>query len=419
MRCLVPPLCCALALALGCAPLQMPFTRDSSGMSRGMTREGLQQELSFFASTFAASVSTAGYDISAATRDRRVRRNVLVWRLNVVPVVQRAAFSDDPRAAYVRSLMLAVVQRRYLEVGDGRALFGDQQGVAIETARRLEEDAMAIGERFLTLAELRRVRAEVDEFAVKYPMQGREFSLHRTFTGTRQLQQGEIFSSVLSIPLSPFRALEGVDSGAQAIREFNVTARRFADIAAQLPEQLRGELELLLFDVEDRDTVVEGLAAFQSLAASADRATVVVEGLPDELRQSFDDAQSSVARIQTAVEQLRGLAEPLDAAAGKLRDASVAWREVIGSRAERDAAPSQGPGFEVGEWARAADSVGAAAAELRGLAQDAGGIEGSPALAAAIDLVFWRAAELALLVFVLALLYRVVASRLARRRAVS
>ena len=98
---------CAAALlgalfTVACAPLQLPFSRDTRGMSRGMTVEGLQQELSFHASSFAAAVSMAADDISAASPDRRVRRNALVWRLHVIPLAQRAAYQDDPRAGYLR-----------------------------------------------------------------------------------------------------------------------------------------------------------------------------------------------------------------------------------------------------------------------------------------------------------------------------
>lgn len=419
MRRPVFPALCLLALASGCAPLQLPFWRDTLGMTRGVTLESLQQDLAFLASSFAAAVTTASDDISDASTSRRVRRSALVWRLEMIPAVQRAAFSDDPRGAYVRTLVLCVLQRRYLESGDGRDLFGEQQGIAVEAATRLEQDAAAFGERFLTPTELRRVVAEANELAQKYPMQGREFSLQRAISGSRELQQSDVFTSVLSIPLAPFRALEGVDSGAQAIREFNVTARHFTDLAAQLPEQLRGELELLLYDFEDRDTVVQGLAAFETLAASADRASLVVEELPEELQSALGGPEGSVSRISATIQQLRDLVVPLEGAAQSLRDASLAWREVIGSRAERDAEPDTGPGFDVREWESAAAAVGDAAGKLRGLAQEAGGLGGTgtgaaDALSRAIDRAFWRAATLLALFFVLLIAYRLIAARLAR-----
>ena len=99
---------------------------------------GCSQELAFQASSFAGWVSTAADEITSATRNRRIRKNALLWRLRMIPVAQRAAYSDDPRIGYLQSLQVAVLQRRYFETGDGRELFGDQQSIAIDVAQKLE-----------------------------------------------------------------------------------------------------------------------------------------------------------------------------------------------------------------------------------------------------------------------------------------
>jgi hypothetical protein len=421
MRRLVLALTFLLLLA-GCSSIKFPFLHRIPGMGEELTLEGLQQALAFQASSFAGTVSTAADDITSATRDRRIRKNALLWRLHMVPVAQRAAFQADPRAGYVQSLLVTVLQRRYFETGDGRDLFGAQQGVAIEAARRLEQQAVEIGQRFLKPSKLSTIVAEANEYAEKYPIQGREFSMQRVLSGVEDLQESEIINTVLSIPLAPFRALEGVDSGAQAIRDFNLTARRFTDVVAQLPEQTRGELELFLYDFEDRETVVESLAALESLATSADRASATVEGLPADLRASLEatlkDSRSTVAQLAATAEQLRALAGPLDSAAQNLRDASLAWREVIGSQAERAAEPNTGPPFDVREWGSAATAIGDAATKLRGLALEAGTLSSSDVLTSAldrsIDRAFWRGIELLALFFGLLIAYRLIASRLAR-----
>ena len=410
----------ALLVGTGCSWFQLPFTRDANGLNRGATIDSLQQELSFYTSHFTGTVSAAGEDISDGTTDRRIRRNALLWRLRMIPAMQRAAYQDDPRASFVRVLFVVIAQRRYLESGDGKNLFGNQQPIAIDAATRLEADALALGEQFLTQSELRRVAAEEAELAEAHPIVGREFSLQRAASANKQISQSDVFTSVLSIPLSPFRALEGVDSGAQAIREFNVTARRFTGIAAQLPEQVRGELELLLYDVEDRETVKGGLAAIEKMADSADRATLVVEGLPEELRTTLADAQGSIDRVSEAVKQMRELAGPLDDAAEKLRDGSLAWREVIGSRAEREADDDgDGRPFDIKDWEQTATAIGHAAGELRGLASDTETLSSSGAVAQtldqAIDRAFWRGAMLIALFFALLLAYRILTAFLPRR----
>ena len=426
MRRLVLPLLAVLLLEPGCASirsLRVPFMSGESGMRGRMTLEGLGQELAFQATSFTAAVSTAADDIQDQTESRRIRRNALLWRLRMIPIAQRAAFAEDPRAGYIRSLQITVLQRRYFETGDGRDLFGPQQPIAIDAAKRLEQQAIEIGQRFLKRAELQRVVAEVDENAEHFPIQGREFSLQRAISGTLQLQESDLITSVLSIPLAPFRALQGVDSGAQAIREFNVTARRFTDVASNLPEQIRGQLELFMYDFEDRETVEKGLAAFQSLSESADRASHTVSDLPEELRDtlklSLEDSKSTVAKLAETVDKLRELMGPLDDTAKNLREGSVAWRQVIGSWEQRNSDPTPGRPFDIREWGSTANSIGNAAVELRGLASDANGIKPSDALTEAldrsIDRIFWRGAMLIGLFFGGLILYRVIASLLTRR----
>jgi hypothetical protein len=414
----------ALLLGTGCSWFQLPFSRDARGMNRGATLDSLQQELTFFASNFAGTVSAASEDISDATTDRRIRRNALLWRLRMIPAVQRSAYQGDPRAGYVRMLFIAIAQRRYFEIGDGSTLFAEQQPIALEAARRLESDAEAFGTQFLTQSELRRVVAESTQLAERYPIVGRDFSLQRASVASRELQQNDVFTSVLSIPLAPFRALEGVDSGAQAIREFNVTARRFTGIAAQLPEQLRGELELFLYDVEDRQTVVQAVAALEKVATSADRVTAVAEALPEELRNNLGgvegtiaQANQAVAQARDAVAQMQQLVGPLDSAAEKLRDGSLAWREVIGSREEREANDDgDGRPFDIRDWESTATAIGSAAGELRGLAGDAETLADSRAFVGVVDRIFWRCVLLLLVFFGLLLLYRLIASRVDSRR---
>jgi len=422
MRRLFPALLCLLLLATGCSILKAPMRWVGMAPGGDVTLEGLRQELAFQAATFSGAVTTAADDISDATTNRRIRRYALIWRLRVIPLAQRAGFQEDPRAGYLQSLLLTTLQLNYFETGDGKDLFGPQQPIAIEAAQRLQQQAADIGKRFLKKQELAAVVAEVKRYASQFPIQGREFSMQRAISGAAQLQQSDLFTQVLSIPLAPFRALEGVDSGAQAIREFNQTARRFTDIAAQLPEQIRGELELLLYDIEDRETVMEGLAAFQSLAKSADRASTTVADLPEDLRTNLqaviEGSNQSVVRIAAAVDQLRGISGPLDDTAKNLREASVAWREVIGSWDQRNSDPTPGRPFDIREWGQTASQIGTAAGELRGLATDVKQVEPSDALTAAlnrsIDRIFWRGAALIGLLFVALVAYRLVASRIAR-----
>ena len=409
----------SLILLAGCSglPFRMPFT-GPKGIERGFTLQDLQLELAAYARRFDALVSSASDEISDAAASRLVRKRALLWQLRMVPVVEQAAYVTNPRAAYLYTLAVAVMQRRYLEDGDGRALFGDQQEIALEAARQLEDDAVGIGRSFLTRSELKRVTGEVDELAARYPIRGKEFAYQGALGVTESLERSQSLQSLLTLPLAPFRALEGVDSGAQAIHDFNQTARRFSDVVARLPEQMRGEAQLLLYDVEDRETVTQLLAAFEEVAASATRVSEVAARLPQDLRGALAETGAPLEQARDVLAEAQALAGPLDATAEKLRLASADWRAVLGDREarERTQQPGERP-FDVREWESAAQAIGEAAVRLDALALRLDGMAGGEGLRTVVDRAAWRAAQLLVLLFVLLLAYRALASRLVRRPA--
>ena len=398
----------SLLLSTGCANFRLPFTSQE-----GFSQDDLRSEITNFVGVFSAGVRTASEDISDATRDRTIRRRTVLWRLRMLPAMQNVAFRDvAPQESYLYVLTLATMQRQYLTDGDGRDLFGPQQPIAADAGKELEERALDIGAHFLTPAQLEKMSKAVSDIALRYPIRGRDFSFEQARQATAHLSEGGSLTWILTLPLSPFRALQGVDTGAQAIRDFNQTAREFAQIVSTLPDQIRLQLELVLYDVEDRDTVTRGLAAFESLAQSAAQASDAVERLPDDLRGALGDSKDALGQAASTVEQARGLMAPLDAASQNLRDASSDWLALIGTRAERDRDTS--PPFDIRDWENTARQIGTSAAELRGLANDLHGFGEGASLSAAVDHAFWRGLELIAAFFGALLVYRIVANRVTR-----
>jgi len=406
------------AVLSSCASLafRVPFTGDSN--QRGISQEELRDELNAYASRFNGVVSTASEDISLASDDPTTRRRALLWGLRLNPAVKEAAFQPNPQGGYVRMLTIAAMQHRYLTTGDGQNLFGTSQPIAVTAAETLEADAVVIGERFLTPTELAAVRREVDQLAERFPITGTQFSLVHARQATTALPSSNALTDVITLPLAPFRALQGVDTGAAAVRDFNQTARRFSTIVATLPEDLRDQMQLLLYDVEELRSMRQGLATFELAAASADRASLAIERLPDELRATLDEqvralleeSQGTIGEAARAVAQAREVAGPLQVTATQLREASAAWREILGPH-DPTPRPAGARGFDVRDWQSAASAIGTAAVELRGLSAELKGFADS----AGLDRLFWRAVALLAVFFALLLGYRVLAARLVRR----
>jgi len=422
LRCV--PLLAALVAALpGCASTGFRPFFGLGGLERGLSREELADELNAFASRFAGLVATAAEEIAATSDDPTLRRRALLFQLRLVPAVQEAAFAPNPAAGYVRALTIAVMLRYYLTTGDGRDLFGASQPIAVSVAEALEADAYAIGTRFLTPAELGEVKREVASLAERFPMRGTQFSLASARQAADAVPGRGALYDVVTLPLAPFRALQGVDSGAAAIRDFNQTASRFGTIVAALPAELRGEMQLLLFDAEELRALRQGLAAFEQTAASAERASLAMERFPEELRATLDqqvrallgESQQPIAQATQALEKAAEIAPPLQETATQLREASVLWREILGANDPTPRGPDE-RSFDVREWEATARAIGTSAAELRALAVELQGARGAledVSLAVGVDRLFWRAVALLVVFFALLLAYRVLAARLA------
>jgi len=253
---------------------------------------------------------------------------------------------------------------------------------------------------------------DVEDLAAKYPIVGRDFSLQRVVDARAKLVHSESLMGVLTFPLAPFKALEGVDSGAEAIRDFNVTARQFSLIVAQLPDQLRTQMELLLYDVEDRQTVIETVAAMQAMADSAERASKSIEGLPADIQKSLADSQGALQEANKALLTAKEVMVPLGQVTDNLKLAGDAWGPIL---AKDPNAPPSRP-FDIEEWKNAAAQVGTSANELRALATEINTMTGGMQLEAAVDHATWRAAQLVALFFALLVVYRLFAWRLGRTR---
>ena len=86
------------------------------------------------------------------------------------------------------------------------------------------------------------------------------FGVQRARRALDDVEQTGVFRRVVDVPLSPFRALAGAGDTPGAVREFNLIAREFVRTAELLPERLRWQIELLLYDVEERQVIETALS---------------------------------------------------------------------------------------------------------------------------------------------------------------
>jgi hypothetical protein len=262
-----------------------------------------------------------------------------------------------------------------------------------------------------------------------------------------QIREGEpgYFDSVINIPMSPFKALEGVDRTPTAIHRFTDTARNFADVVEGLPESARWQLLLLLFDLEESDMAQSFLGSMAEFSKSSARMADSAEKMPEQLRKqlsvlvdevdakqanlqtTLDEAQKTAASVERSVKLVDQAAGTIGETAQIVGETATAWEGTVeaanrtikefraGRRDDREP-------FSINAYLDTAETARVAVNDVRALIVDVRELVESDELAAhavAIQRLSthftWQVAILILFVFVLALVYRIVVVRVVRK----
>jgi hypothetical protein len=405
----------AVVLSAGCADVtqRIPSFGLSGLAGNGPTASEVHDALANWTASFAALVTAASDRIRAETKQRETRRHTLLWQLRMIPLARQAAFRQDPQEGFVAVLATATAQHHYLTEGEGRGLFGPQQAIAVEVAEQLEASALAIGRSFLSEAQARRLQAQVDELVAEHPIRG-VFSADALVQGFAASSAGGMFTWVVDLPMVPFRALSGVSDTAQAVQSFNETAREFTQSVNELPNLTRWELELLLYDTEELESLNRALDAAESIAEGAERISGTAENLPAalgaELAARLADARSTIAELDAALVRADKLAKPLEHVADRLGDASAQWTALLAEMRRGDGKPEGRP-FDVREYDQTAGRISEAGHELRALVAELNALDAGGARAL-LDAAAWRAAGLIVVFFAALAAYRFATSRM-------
>ena len=232
------------------------------------------------------------------------------------------------------------------------------------------------------------------------------------------------------MPITPFRALEGVDRTASAIYQFRDTAERFSDVVRELPESSRWQMELLLYELEEADMVKSFLDSFTKFSESSAKLATSVEQLPEQLRKELSQFVDEVDRKQANLQKTLGQAEKttlavnetvekLNALAKDTSETAKAWEgaakatgEVVQGFNKGKAAGNSKSSFSVKEYRDAAEQTSQAATDIKELLAAIEAFSESRKYGSLTNHLTYRIMGLILFVFVLAIAYRIITVRL-------
>ncbi len=428
---IVPTLSCSVLSNVG---RQVQSLVPGNG---AVTQADLRAALFDFSAGFGVLVTEAADRIASQTTSPKLRRLSLLWKIRMPPAVQLAVSDTNPRTGYVEALTVAVAQRQYFEDGAGSSLFGPQQSIALDAAKEIERNALRLGESFLPPAKLTALHADLEELARKHPLRG-EFLRESIQAGLQKAETGGAFDDIIGLPMAPFRAIAGVESGAQAIHEFNATAAQFTEIVDQLPQRMRWQMELLSYDLQEQGGVLEqSLGSFNLVAQSMDRLSLAAESAPEDVRAAVHEAAAEIDQRNAALRLLladfraaltetgatakdvSGLMDALERTSVQVNQAGVAWSGLVSELSAPDpplppGAPPPKP-FDILDYEKTAVAIQTTAADLRALMAE---IErtGDGVSSAVADRLLRNALILIVAFFAALLGYRWLASRIAPTR---
>jgi hypothetical protein len=403
-----------------------------------ISKQEIGEQLDKFREFYKATLRQVALDLNERLPSTRTEKTTLQMRARMVQGLNAMLANDDSIVAFIEVWALCTRFRMYLEEGEGSALFGDAHQIALNGSKRLEVEIQRIGVIFLKDEVFEVARKNVTEFAHNNPIRG-TFSNVIVYATEEQKGQPNPFMSVLKIPMTPFRAIEGVDRTASAIHQFSDTAERFSDIIDQLPESSRWQLQLLLFDLEEANMTKSFLNSLAQVSESSARLEQSVEKLPGQLREQLtqfvEDVDKKQAALQETLQQaektslaLNDTLEKLDQTAGSFN--AVAKDVTVTAQAWETAAKATGQvvqefnkikpspqeeksSFDIKDYRDTAEQTSQAANDIKSLLAEIENLLESRRYGSMLNGLLLRAAGLVVLIFVLAVLYRIISVRLA------
>ncbi|MHC4751373.1 MAG: hypothetical protein ACYTFW_16060 [Planctomycetota bacterium] len=431
----------------GCAQKQQRMLQGkSTQIARQYSKEELRESLDRFDNFASAVTAEVARQIEEKEPDFRTRKLNLVQQTQTRQAVRTMLEQEDPIVAFIEAWSLCVRLTNYLTSGEGSNLFREHQDIAIIASEKLQNEIEMIGRKYFQEDVFAQTQKNIYNFAEANPIKG-TFSNIIVYATKVRPGQSALFDEVIGIPMSPFKAMSGVDRTASAIYGLGESADRISDVVEELPESVRWQLLLLLMEMQETEMVISVLKSMSKLSDSSVRFADSAEKLPEQLRQqlsilleeidekqvnlqtTLEKAEKTSVSVEQALVQADKVAVSFQSTANDVNQVATAWEKAANATSEalaeinimrtpRKGAAPKAP-FNINDYRDTAETVAVTVNELRTLIADVREFVASDDLAGSsfaaqqwTNHLAWRIGQLLFLVFVLALVYKIVVIRI-------
>lgn len=352
------------------------------------TREALRH----FAHRYFVNIQGATVSIVERAQDIKTRKHAVLWRLFAAEQGRDAAFRQNVLAALVDMWVLCVQMREFFDTGEGHDAFGEHTHLALGAAKEIEADVDRVATAILPAGRADEVRDSVRKFSAKHPIR-LPFARDSDVSFLAQAEGEGKLNWMYDASLSPLRAIGGMDETAVALGKLARVGSQTNLIASYLPDNVRLQTQLLLYDPE----VQSALASVEKVSESADRMSATAERLPEEISRQVERVLEELKKNDDLVNRMLTLlttfVADLQKASLDVGQAGVAWEGTTKAihdmvndfrgkgKGEGEDAPDQArvqpavatdpakeaAPYDINDYGKAAKEIAEAAVQLRGV----------------------------------------------------
>lgn len=448
---------CALILVLfviavsvcGCAegPRRI-FGRGAAPKAGRMSKEKLRDELDNFEEFYRNNTSQALIEIEQRQPTVRTSKRTLLLKTRANQAFHAMMEHEDSIIAFIETWGLCVRTTQYFEEGHGSRFFGEHQHFIVEAVKRNEAEIERIGRLLLDDKMFAETHRNAHAFAARNPIKD---TYSNGVVYSTQVRAGEPnpYLSVITLPLAPLEALRGVDRTPLAIEKFSNTAARFSDVVEGFPEASKWQMQLLLYDLEETEMVKSLLESMSDFSDSSARFADTAEELPEKLSTLISELDEKQANLQVTLEKAEKTSSAIeqtlvqaDKAAisfqvvtNNINQVATAWEKAALATTEvlagfeiittpsKDKDADTKPDFSLIDFRETVEVVGQTVSEMGDLTDKVYELIASEQLdkyasmpGKLANLLAWRFGQLIILIFILAIMYRVIIVRFVNKQ---
>ena len=237
---------------------------------------------------YSAEIENAADQIISESPDPAARREALVWKAEMIPILQTSFLKTDPLAAVVDTWAFIFQANAYLDRPAERKKFGIFNTVPPNTLKQMETELEQMIITAAPSADMNKLRQTVATWADAHPI--------RASLSGRQSVDADVIRRTRQDELGSLASLKALEEGLG-----DITAR-LDSYNAYLPKQIRWQAELLVSDLAGDRDFHAAARNFMVLTRALDKTSDNLDRMPEWTAKARDIAVGDVNNQRLALQ---------------------------------------------------------------------------------------------------------------------